>query len=479
LIRAEQLAAALERLDPRDRELLELSLHRRVPDEALGSYYGCLPAEVARRRASAIEHLADDLSVQRGGDLGAVLRALLEPETWADLRGEAQSAIGEEFARVETAGGEPAAAPVAPPSPDEETPPGRPRDPASVRHLRAAPPATPPTEEPAPPGQEAPEIRVSRSVPEQGPFVEQPLPPGRAERRAASPTNGSSAQPEPVLEMLSSPAHEDTHESERRMAVAAVLAGGLGVVALAALAGLVGAMQFGDDVPGRQGDDGGSDTRHFVPAKEGPLAAPFPTDPKDAACYTTAYVRRPTTLYREPGGRRRMRIAARTEWKSPRVLAVVNEQAGWLGVLAPELRNGESAWIPRSAAELDCVRWSLHVDLSRHLLFVRRDGHTVRRMAVAVGSPAHPTPTGRFAVTDKLEVTDKASPYGCCVLALSGHQTRLPPEWPGGDRLAVHATTDLSSIGRPVSLGCMRTTSAKARWLIHRIPLGAPIFIRT
>ncbi|HEY1275668.1 MAG TPA: hypothetical protein VGF25_12180, partial [Thermoleophilaceae bacterium] len=220
LIRAEQLAAALERLDPRDRELLELSLHRRVPDEALGSYYACAPAEVARRRAAAIERLADDLSVQRGGDLGAVLRALLEPATWAELKGEAQPRPGEEFARAAeaaaaaggpatpaAAAGGPAAprAPLGPQPAPEPDPAPRPRDPASVRHLRAAPepapaapgrargaeaapaasagpheeaapggepaPVRPPTEEPAPPGADSPEIRASRTASE-GPPAE-------------------------------------------------------------------------------------------------------------------------------------------------------------------------------------------------------------------------------------------------------------------------------------------------------------------
>ncbi len=99
-------------------------------------------------------------------------------------------------------------------------------------------------------------------------------------------------------------------------------------------------------------------------------------------------------------------------------------------------------------------------------------------MPVAVGSRGHPTPEGRFSVTDKLKVTDPNSPYGCCVLALSGHQTKLPDDWPGGDRLAVHATTDVDSIGEPVSLGCMRVDVEQARWLIETIPLGAPIFIR-
>jgi hypothetical protein len=101
-----------------------------------------------------------------------------------------------------------------------------------------------------------------------------------------------------------------------------------------------------------------------------------------------------------------------------------------------------------------------------------------RAIRVAIGSPDHPTPQGRFSVTDKLKVGDEGSPYGCCVLALSGHQTRLPPGWPGGDRLAVHATSDLTGIGQPVSLGCMRAETSHARWLIEKIPLGAPLFVR-
>jgi lipoprotein-anchoring transpeptidase ErfK/SrfK len=42
----------------------------------------------------------------------------------------------------------------------------------------------------------------------------------------------------------------------------------------------------------------------------------------------------------------------------------------------------------------------------------------------------------------------------------------------------VHATNDESSIGEPVSLGCMRARAAEARWLINHIPLGSPVFIR-
>ena len=42
----------------------------------------------------------------------------------------------------------------------------------------------------------------------------------------------------------------------------------------------------------------------------------------------------------------------------------------------------------------------IHADLSKRMLFVRRDGRTVRKMRVAIGRPANPTPKGRFTVTD-------------------------------------------------------------------------------
>jgi hypothetical protein len=243
----------------------------------------------------------------------------------------------------------------------------------------------------------------------------------------------------------------------------------------------------------------GNETRTFAPEGEAPFAdreqgggrgAPVteasPASrpvrlprPRRAACHPIAYVSRAVTLRSTPGGPVRIRIAARTQWQSPRILGVVRRRQGWLAVQAPELGNGEVGWLRAGEARVSCVRWSLHADLSRRLLVVRNSGQVVRRLSVAVGAASNPTPQGRFSVTDKLRVTAPGSPYGCCVLALTGHQQRLPAGWPGGDRLAVHATNDLPSIGQPASLGCLRAHPSRARWLIETIPLGAPIFIRS
>jgi hypothetical protein len=252
---------------------------------------------------------------------------------------------------------------------------------------------------------------------------------------------------------------------------------GIGIAALLGALTLVGLAELGDSGEAAVGGVA-TDARHFIPEPTGPPAAPFPSEPQKPSCYSTAYVRRPVTLYRRSEGRPLMKVPARTEWKSPRVFGVVRQEGEWLGVQASELPDGQLGWVRRHAARLDCTTWSLHADLSKRKLFVRRDGHTVRELAVAIGRSENPTPKGRFSVTDKLRVTDPGSPYGCCVLALNGHQTNLPASWTGGDRLAVHATRDLASIGQAASIGCLRAAPRQVRWLIETIPLGAPVFVR-
>jgi L,D-transpeptidase catalytic domain len=253
---------------------------------------------------------------------------------------------------------------------------------------------------------------------------------------------------------------------------------GIGIAALLGAAGLVGTTQFSAGDAGSEDAAEDRSKRYFVRERGGTISSPPPNDPKPTPCYETAWARHATTLYRAPGGPRRIKLTARTEWGSPRILGVVKERDGWLGVQAAELDNGEIGWIRKGQARMDCSRWSLHADLSKRQIVVRKDGKKVRKLTVAVGRPTNPTPRGRFTVTDKLRVTEANSPYGCCVLALTGHQANLPPGWPGGDRLAVHATSDEASIGQPSSSGCMRAKAAQARWLIHTIPLGAPVFVR-
>jgi lipoprotein-anchoring transpeptidase ErfK/SrfK len=193
--------------------------------------------------------------------------------------------------------------------------------------------------------------------------------------------------------------------------------------------------------------------------------------------FVTAAVTRRAALRATRGGRVVARVGPKTEFGSRRVLAVTRRRDGWLRVIATERPNGRAAWLRASAARLGSTDVWIRVDRSRRQLTLRRGDRVLRRVPVAVGRAGTPTPLGRFAVTDRLRSQRSDSPYGCCAIALSGHQTKLLPGWPGGDRLAIHATPNPETIGHAVSLGCMRAPTAQMHWMMRHVPLGAPVFV--
>jgi lipoprotein-anchoring transpeptidase ErfK/SrfK len=187
-----------------------------------------------------------------------------------------------------------------------------------------------------------------------------------------------------------------------------------------------------------------------------------------------ALVRHATTMRESPGGKPIAKLTTRTDFGSPQALWVQRRSGRWLGVVSPIAGNGNLGWIDQSATKLGRVTWKIEVSLSKRRLRVTDDGRLVNGYTVAVGRPSAPTPTGRFAVTERLLAGDDSGPYGCCVLALSAKSPHAIQGWNGGDRIAIHSTPETSSIGLPVSHGCMRLTLAEGRWLMAHIPLGTP-----
>lgn len=263
-----------------------------------------------------------------------------------------------------------------------------------------------------------------------------------------------------------------------------------GVVALVAGAGGAGLVLAGDG-----GEDSSARAQPPVGAPAGARARSTPGEQRPAgpvrgpgparlaevghAPLGAQLVRR-TQLRERPSGRVIRAVGRKTGFGSDRVMAVVARRGSWLGVLT-EFRGGSrAAWIPASSATLLRVPYAMTADLSRRELVVRRHGRVVRRVAVAVGNPGTATPTGRYAVTDGLRVSGggAGSPYGCCALALTGRQPNVPQGWAGGDRLAIHGTSNEGSIGTAASAGCLRASERHMRWLIKRIPAGAILRIR-
>jgi L,D-transpeptidase catalytic domain len=185
-------------------------------------------------------------------------------------------------------------------------------------------------------------------------------------------------------------------------------------------------------------------------------------------------------LRTRPFGRVAARVGAVTPFGSRRVLSVVASRRGrWLAVRVPSVTGNRIVWVDATAGGLRYSRTRLmvEVDLSGRTLTVRRGATVLRRTTVGVGAPGSPTPTGRFAVTDKLEGRDFGASYGCCILALSGVQPNLPAGWRGGNRLAIHGTL-AGDFGQALSAGCVHARAADLRYLMRVLPLGTPVVIR-
>jgi hypothetical protein len=181
-------------------------------------------------------------------------------------------------------------------------------------------------------------------------------------------------------------------------------------------------------------------------------------------------------LHDVPGGRKLTVLGGRTPFGSPTVLAVVRRRPGWLGVLTSTLApNGTVGWIREdpSALEPGRTRVRVEVDRSERRLDLIRGGRRVMSVPVEVGRPGSETPLGRYAVTDKLSGARYGGSYGCCILALTGRQPRLPAGWPGGDRLAIHGLS-----GRGATAGCVAVERAPLERLMRSVPLGAPVTVR-
>lgn len=135
-----------------------------------------------------------------------------------------------------------------------------------------------------------------------------------------------------------------------------------------------------------------------------------------------------------------------------------------------------TGWIHIGGLELSRNPYSVRADLSRHVVRVMRLDKEIMRFPAATGAPSSPTPVGRYFVTDLVEIAPGSS-FGSYAFGLSGIQTRLPAGWSGGDQLAIHGTSDPSSIGTSASAGCLRVSEGALDRLKPLLKLGTPVIV--
>ena len=202
-----------------------------------------------------------------------------------------------------------------------------------------------------------------------------------------------------------------------------------------------------------------------------------------AGRWTNVLVRVPRTLtaYARPraGARQVGVVPTGSKYYGIPIVAwveTVSADGRWGRVELPYVWPRRDGWIRLRGLTRDETRVRVEVDLSRHMVIVRKFGNILFRASGATGASSSPTPVGEYFVTDRVPFS-AGGPLGSFAFGISGIQPRLPAGWSGGNQLAIHGTNNPSSIGRSASAGCVRVSEATLDRLMPLLRYGTPVIV--
>jgi lipoprotein-anchoring transpeptidase ErfK/SrfK len=214
------------------------------------------------------------------------------------------------------------------------------------------------------------------------------------------------------------------------------------------------------------------------------LPQPAPTAPTTTArpaitppATVARFVANVVPVYRREGDSTPVfSLYSTTELGSPRVMLTTAVHGEWIEILLPLRPNGAVGWVRAADVQLSTVADRIDVDRGTRSLTWTRAGAVVMQIPAGIGSPSTPTPAGTFFVTDVIS-SDTAEGRGRWVVALNGHSDAYTTFEGGDARIAIHGTSDPSSIGNAVSNGCVRIADSPLDELRSAIPLGTPVVV--
>jgi lipoprotein-anchoring transpeptidase ErfK/SrfK len=225
--------------------------------------------------------------------------------------------------------------------------------------------------------------------------------------------------------------------------------------------------------------------RGFEPPASGirPDPAEIAREAARVARWTNVLVKVPRTLpaFARPrtGAARVGVVPAGSKYYGIPLVAWVEEvstDGRWGLVELPYVWPRREGWIRLGGLQRAVTRVKVEVDLSAHLVTVRKFGNVLFRAPGATGAASSPTPVGEYFVTDRVPFS-AGSYLGSFAFGISGIQPRLPAGWSGGNQLAIHGTNNPSSIGQSVSAGCVRVSESTLDRLIPLLVYGTPVIV--
>jgi lipoprotein-anchoring transpeptidase ErfK/SrfK len=238
------------------------------------------------------------------------------------------------------------------------------------------------------------------------------------------------------------------------------------VLVLALLAGAGAAWLFGGK------DDVDLSTLTASTTRTTISAAPLDTRPFATTDGLVVHPRQETAVHDSPDGDAFAKVAPAQF--GPTWLPVIEQTDGWVRVLLPSKPNRSTGWLPDKDLQRAISPYLIRVHTGSRALELERQGKSLGRWDVAVGTRKTPTPAGRTFVLGS--ITDRKQSFSPVILPLGSHSPTLDTYGGGPGTVALHGWPRSSVFGSAVSHGCVRVP-AGALEKLRRVPLGTLVLI--
>ena len=146
-------------------------------------------------------------------------------------------------------------------------------------------------------------------------------------------------------------------------------------------------------------------------------------------------------------------------------------------ILALIVTLASTAYAQHTAAANPRAKRQIIVSVPDRKLAVLENGVVLRTFSVAVGAAVSPSPTGEFAIVNRLT---GPTYYHAGVVIPAGPGNPLGPRWVGLNKpgYGIHGTNAPGSIGKAASHGCIRLRNRDIVQLFTMVSVGDTVEIR-
>jgi lipoprotein-anchoring transpeptidase ErfK/SrfK len=131
---------------------------------------------------------------------------------------------------------------------------------------------------------------------------------------------------------------------------------------------------------------------------------------------------------------------------------------------------------PQDKLKINTCEFSIVIDKSQNLLFLKRKGEVIKTYIVATGKN-NSTPTGNFKIVNKL-MNPTWFKTGA-VIPPDSPENILGSRWMGFDikGYGIHGTAQPQTLGKQTTMGCIRMSNEDVEELFDLIPVGTEVII--